>query len=137
MYHATSIVRDTIVFICSMGICTLLPLTYMMCGFLDMGKIRVVRKKGRENDRKRWAFVEKRKLFLLGNKRKWHISRMSSKDMPEKRRVNEHLYCINCVSKILPKYGKNVRKSMLILVRSLKRCDGDIRLLVHCVQVFV
>ena len=53
MYHATSIVRDTIVFICSMGICTLLPLTYMMCGFLDMGKIRVVRKKGRENDRRR------------------------------------------------------------------------------------
>lgn len=53
MYHATSIVRDTIVFICSMGICTLLPLTYMMFGFLDMGKIRVVREKGRENDRRR------------------------------------------------------------------------------------
>lgn len=53
MYHATSIVRDTIVFICSMGICTLLPLTYMMCGFLDMGKIRVVIKKGREKDRRR------------------------------------------------------------------------------------
>ena len=121
MYHATSIVRDTIVFICSMGICTLLSLTYMMCGFLDMGKIRVVRKKGRENDRRKWAFVEKRKLFLLENKRKWHTSRMSSKDMPEKRRVNEHLYCINCVSKILPKYGKNVRKSMLILLDGLKR----------------
>lgn len=53
MYHATSIVRDTIVFICSMAICVLLPSTYMMCGFLDMGKIRVVRKKGRENDRRR------------------------------------------------------------------------------------
>lgn len=53
MYHATSIVRDTIVFMCSIGICTLLPLTYMMCGFLDMGKIRVVRKKGSENDRRR------------------------------------------------------------------------------------
>lgn len=53
MYHATSIVRDTIVFMCSIGICALLPLTYMMCGFLDMGKIRVVRKKGRENDRRR------------------------------------------------------------------------------------
>lgn len=46
MYHATSIVRDTIVFMCSMAICVLLPSTYMMCGFLDMGKIRVVRKKG-------------------------------------------------------------------------------------------
>ena len=121
MYHATSIVRDTIVFMCSMGICVLLPSTYMMCGFLDMGKIRVVRKKGRENDRRRWAFVKKRKLFSFENKRKWHTSRISSKDMPEKRRVNEHLYCINCVSKILPKYGKNVRKSMLILLRSLKR----------------
>lgn len=53
MYHATSIVRDTIVFMCSMGICALLPSTYMMCGFLDMGKIRVVRKNGRENDRRK------------------------------------------------------------------------------------
>lgn len=60
-------------------------------------------------------------FFLLKNKRKWHISRTSSKDMPEKRRVNEHLYCINYVSKILPKYGKNVRKSMLILLEGLKR----------------
>lgn len=59
-------------------------------------------------------------FFLLENKRKWHTSRISSKDMPEKRRVNEHLYCINCVSKILPKYGKNVRKSMLILLRGRK-----------------
>lgn len=81
--------------------------------------------------------LENESFFLLGNKRKWHISRISSKDMPEKRRVNEHLYCTNCMSKILPKYGKNVRKSMLILLKSLKRCDADIRLLVHCVQVFV
>lgn len=57
--------------------------------------------------------------------------------MPEKRRVNEHLYCINCVSKILPKYGKNVRKSMLILLKSLKR-QGDAReFSFRCVQVFV
>lgn len=70
MYHATSIVRDTIVFMCSIGICALLPLTYMMCGFLDMGKIRVVRKKGRENDRRRWAFVHKRKLFSFGKQKK-------------------------------------------------------------------
>lgn len=76
-------------------------------------------------------------FFLLENKRKWHISRISSKDMPEKRRVNEHLYCINCVSEILPKYGKNVRKSMLILLGSLKRWDDVIRPLVCCVQVFV
>ena len=60
-------------------------------------------------------------FFLLENKRKWHTSRIGSKDMPEKRRVNEHLYCINYVPKILPKYGKNVRKSMLILLRSGKR----------------
>ena len=57
-------------------------------------------------------------FFSFENKRKWHTSRISSKDMPEKRRVNEHLYCINCVSKILPKYGKNVRKSMLILQKA-------------------
>ena len=76
-------------------------------------------------------------FFLLENKRKWHTSRISSKDMPEKRRVNEHLYCINCVPKILPKYGKNVRKSMLILLEGLKR-QGDAReFSFRCVQVFV
>ena len=42
----------------------------MMCGFLDMGKIRVVRIKGRENDRRKWAFVEKRKLFSFGKQKK-------------------------------------------------------------------
>ena len=56
--------------------------------------------------------------------------------MPEKRRVNEHLYCINYVSKILPKYGKMLEKACLSCESAEKMGDArEFGLL--CVQVFV
>ena len=79
----------------------------MMCGFLDMGKIRVVRKKGRENDRRKWAFVEKTKAFFFWKTKENGIPLEQVRKICLKKGGSMNTYIVPIVC---PKFCQNMGK---------------------------